>query len=384
MSASGESSTTMHRLLHASGSHPIPTPYDPKRVGKRVKVRRLSCRVSMTFRVVRTNQYNQDLRLIHSTNGNHLESPNEGSLIDHPVTIYLHAQNITMLPTNETCSRRPRRRAGQKHRRWLFLRRLLPPLLSSLFPRLRPRGGGRDAPPPFDPSKDSLVASPSAVMATRYICNMAPNPDLDVVAKAEDVKVIGQFSAHIALAIVWGGEMVKRLTRAHRRANASRQKFDEALGRHAEVLARLEELEGFRAREEEEARSQREALEAELLAEREARVAEKEAMRAELEEAKTRSEQEVERLKGEAREEFLKSSEFDVLLGKRSFSYFKDGFWGCLAQFRAHGYSEEEHPASFLDLQQDLMKLGDEEEEREEDQEEGEVGDDAEGNPPPS
>ncbi|KZV49317.1 hypothetical protein F511_30925 [Dorcoceras hygrometricum] len=33
MSASGESSTTMHQLLHASGSHPIPTPYDPKCVG---------------------------------------------------------------------------------------------------------------------------------------------------------------------------------------------------------------------------------------------------------------------------------------------------------------------------------------------------------------
>ncbi|KZV15972.1 hypothetical protein F511_21950 [Dorcoceras hygrometricum] len=80
MSASGESSTTMHRLLHASGSHPIPPPNDPK-----------------------TNQYNQDLGLIHSTNGNHLESPNEGSSIDHQVTIYLHAQNITMFPTNETC-----------------------------------------------------------------------------------------------------------------------------------------------------------------------------------------------------------------------------------------------------------------------------------------
>ncbi|KZV57176.1 hypothetical protein F511_13411 [Dorcoceras hygrometricum] len=37
----------------------------------------------MTFRVVRTNQYNQDLGLIHSTNGNHLECPNEGSSIDH-------------------------------------------------------------------------------------------------------------------------------------------------------------------------------------------------------------------------------------------------------------------------------------------------------------
>ncbi|KZV46021.1 hypothetical protein F511_27790 [Dorcoceras hygrometricum] len=79
MSASGESSTTMHRLLHASGSHPIPPPNEPK-----------------------TNQYNQDLGLVHSTNGNHLESPNEGSSIDHQVTIYLHAQNITMFTTNET------------------------------------------------------------------------------------------------------------------------------------------------------------------------------------------------------------------------------------------------------------------------------------------
>ncbi|KZV41546.1 hypothetical protein F511_06584 [Dorcoceras hygrometricum] len=31
MSASGESLTTMHRLLHALGSHPIPTPGDPNR-----------------------------------------------------------------------------------------------------------------------------------------------------------------------------------------------------------------------------------------------------------------------------------------------------------------------------------------------------------------
>ncbi|KZV56943.1 hypothetical protein F511_16888 [Dorcoceras hygrometricum] len=79
MRASGESSTTKHRLLHASGSHPIPPPNDPK-----------------------TNQYNQDLGLIHSINGNHLKSPNEGSSIDHQVTIHLHAQNITMFPTHET------------------------------------------------------------------------------------------------------------------------------------------------------------------------------------------------------------------------------------------------------------------------------------------
>ncbi|KZV45384.1 hypothetical protein F511_05548 [Dorcoceras hygrometricum] len=77
MKASGESSTTKHRLLHASGPHPIPPPNA-------------------------SESYNQDLGLIHSTNGNHLESPNEGSSIDHQVTIHLHAQNITMFPTNET------------------------------------------------------------------------------------------------------------------------------------------------------------------------------------------------------------------------------------------------------------------------------------------
>ncbi|KZV19733.1 hypothetical protein F511_28595 [Dorcoceras hygrometricum] len=82
MKASGESSTTKHRLLHESGPHPIPPPNDPK-----------------------TIQYNQDLGLFHSTNGNHLESPNEGSSIDHQVTIHLHAQNITMFPTNETWMR---------------------------------------------------------------------------------------------------------------------------------------------------------------------------------------------------------------------------------------------------------------------------------------
>ncbi|KZV49799.1 putative LRR receptor-like serine/threonine-protein kinase [Dorcoceras hygrometricum] len=55
--------------------------------------------------IMMTNQYNQDLGLIHSTNGNHLESPNEGSSIDNQVTIYLHAQNITMFPTNATWSK---------------------------------------------------------------------------------------------------------------------------------------------------------------------------------------------------------------------------------------------------------------------------------------
>ncbi|KZV41793.1 hypothetical protein F511_12221 [Dorcoceras hygrometricum] len=90
MRASGESSTTKHRFLHASGPHPIPPPNDPK-----------TNQYNQDLGLI-SSQYNQDLGLIHSTNGNHLECPNEGSSIDHQVTIHLNAQNITMFLTNET------------------------------------------------------------------------------------------------------------------------------------------------------------------------------------------------------------------------------------------------------------------------------------------
>ncbi|KZV58026.1 protein IQ-DOMAIN 32-like [Dorcoceras hygrometricum] len=54
----------------------------------------------MTFRVVRTNQYNQYLGLIHSTNGNHLESPKEGSSIDHQAVnlILAHHEKPLRIP----------------------------------------------------------------------------------------------------------------------------------------------------------------------------------------------------------------------------------------------------------------------------------------------
>ncbi|KZV47914.1 hypothetical protein F511_37446 [Dorcoceras hygrometricum] len=241
-------------------------------------------------------------------------------------------------------------------------------------------GKGPESTPPLDPSKDSLVDSPSVVMATRYICNMAPDRDIQVLKKANDAEVVGHFSANIASEIVWGGEIVKRLTRAHRQMKASRKNFNKAMGQHTEAMARLEELAAHRARELEAAKTQRESLEAELAAEKEARALEREAMVAELERANAWAGQEAERLKSEAREEFLKSPEFDSLLAKKAWNYFKDGFWGCLTQFRANGYSEEEHPASFLDLQQALADMGDEEEAEEEEEE----GDDANASPPKS
>ncbi|KZV33305.1 hypothetical protein F511_05428 [Dorcoceras hygrometricum] len=147
-----------------------------------------------------------------------------------------------------------------------------------------------EQPPPFDPSKDSLIESPCPVAATRYICNMAPDRDVRVLRKARNADVVGHFSSHAAAVVAWGGEMVKRLTKAHQKMNASRDQFDKAMGQHAEVLARLEELETLRSREKEAAEAQRETLEAQMRVAKEAHEAEKaarEILEAELEEVKS-------------------------------------------------------------------------------------------------
>ncbi|KZV17111.1 hypothetical protein F511_18452 [Dorcoceras hygrometricum] len=247
-----------------------------------------------------------------------------------------------------------------------------------------PKKNGPGRVPPLDYTEDSLVASSSGVVATRYICNMAPDRDIDLLRRADDSEAVSNGV---------GGEVVRRLTRAHRAVTTTRRSFDEAMSQHAELLARLDELEALRARDQQAVEAQEEALEDQLAAEKAAReatkseldaaLAKKTAVEAELEETKALAEEEVGRLKSDvihawdrSKEEFLQSSEFNTLCTKRSLCYFKDGFAGCLAQFRANGYSEEEHPASFLDAKKALMELPDEEAEEEEEEEEGEVSGD--------
>ncbi|KZV56147.1 hypothetical protein F511_25120 [Dorcoceras hygrometricum] len=138
----------------------------------------------------------------------------------------------------------------------------------------------------------------------------------------------------------------------------------------------------IRAKERRAAEARREALEAEkkaLEAEKEVLAIEKDAMAAELADARARAEEEMkgllsenEHLKDEAEnawsldKEFLKSSEFDDLCVQKSLDYFKCGFKGYLAQFRANGYTEEEHPTPFLSVARALEDLPDDEEEADE------------------
>ncbi|KZV18774.1 SET and MYND domain-containing protein [Dorcoceras hygrometricum] len=207
----------------------------------------------------------------------------------------------------------------------------LPPVITiaEAYSPSKNKGPGRV--PPLDLLEDSLVVSPSRAVATRR----------------------------------WlGGEVIKRLTRAHRAVNDTRQSFNEAIGQHSELVVRLEELEAIRAQEKRVAGAEKEVLEAQLAAESVARASEEETIRfdldavlakkttieVELEETKARAQEEAERLRSEA--------------------------------FRAKGYAEEEHQTSFLNLKKALMDMADEEAAEEEEEEEEEEDDEADATPP--
>ncbi|KZV23360.1 hypothetical protein F511_43938 [Dorcoceras hygrometricum] len=214
--ASGESSTTKHRLLHASGPHPIPPPNDPK-----------------------TNQYNQDLGLIHSTNGNHLESPNEGSSIDHQVTIHLHAQNITMFPTNET---------------WYFASQMLVSSLGGLIliltvlatrqssiqremltPKLKPAGEHTKQTSPKSFEHQYLRAStPTLIQAQQRVDAFSKEHENDTVpTNSNDVAELHQLTTYIsceATKICWSPSrnafLITNLSRLVPVATLKTQRFD--------------------------------------------------------------------------------------------------------------------------------------------------------------
>ncbi|KZV46938.1 hypothetical protein F511_06180 [Dorcoceras hygrometricum] len=178
-------------------------------------------------------------------------------------------------------------------------------------------------------------------------------------------------------ALAWGGEVIKSLTRAQREVGDLRQSFDDTADHFTKLETRL--AEGLRLEAEKKA----------LATEKEALEAEKAALRAELDETKAHAEEEAGRLRSEAvnawalgNEGFLKSSEFGILCAKKALGYFKVGFAGCVAQFRANGYSEEEHPNPLLDVKKALMEMSDEEEEEADEEEEEE--DNAAATPPSS
>ncbi|KZV58357.1 serine/threonine-protein kinase dst1 [Dorcoceras hygrometricum] len=218
--------------------------------------------------------------------------------------------------------------------------------------------------PPLNYFEDSLVVSPTAAVATKYLCHVAPDRDW----------------------ADWREPPTRRpwacLHRKSHRYIPELQFPAYAMRYHTKLVVQLEELKAIRDQEKKAAEAVQEMLRAQLATERSAWATEEEAMRseleavlnektvvvAELEETKARAAEEAERMRDEVanawalrKEEFHKSPEFERLCAKKLVAYFRSGFEGCVAQFRANGYPEEKHPAPFLDAKKALRDMPEDE-----------------------
>ncbi|KZV35848.1 serine carboxypeptidase II-2-like [Dorcoceras hygrometricum] len=103
--------------------------------------------------------------------------------------------------------------------------------------------------PPLNFLEDSLVVSPSGVVATNLLCHLAPDRDIDRLAGTRNSKVVGLFLSNLAAALAWGGEVIKSLTRAQREAGDLRRSFDDVIEQFTQLETRLAEVEADRAEE---------------------------------------------------------------------------------------------------------------------------------------
>ncbi|KZV40202.1 senescence-associated carboxylesterase 101-like [Dorcoceras hygrometricum] len=143
----------------------------------------------------------------------------------------------------------------------------------------------------------------------------------------------------------------------------TRRSMNGVLRHHNDPLKQFEEMRAQEDREKESLRLELEATRADAKSYK--ALAQSMEVKVQCSEKENRALQaEVEKLQGEVanswqlgKEKFLQYKEFDSLCSKRGSVFFEQGFNGCLAQFKANGHSEGEHPASFLEFEQALADM---------------------------
>ncbi|KZV25413.1 hypothetical protein F511_07297 [Dorcoceras hygrometricum] len=196
----------------------------------------------------------------------------------------------------------------------------------------------------------SFVAKPSGSVSLDFTRRLIPDQDYDVVKSIPDLAALEASSLHFMQALVGSGEVANRLTQAREEITKTKHSMDEQL---VEIRANNDKEKEVMALELEASRS-------------EAQLSKARALRVEEENKVLQAE--VGKWRGEAanswelgKEKFLQSKEFRVLCSGKALAFFEKGFDGCLAQFRESGYTEEEHPAPFLDVERALAALSDDE-----------------------
>ncbi|KZV43178.1 hypothetical protein F511_23654 [Dorcoceras hygrometricum] len=181
----------------------------------------------------------------------------------------------------------------------------------------------------------SFITRPVTTTTVAFFQNFSPELDLPVINSASNQAITEALATNFMQALVWGGESSRRVSNAREVARSSKQSLDEMLVQHDKLMRELEDVRGA-------SDAEKRSLEDKMTT--------SEASVARLQEEMKKMKGEVEATWENGKDDFLKSSEFDRLCSYKALYFLEKGFNGCLAQFRDNGYSETEHPASFLSI----------------------------------
>lgn len=162
----------------------------------------------------------------------------------------------------------------------------------------------------------------------------------ELVSSLSDDQLIESVVVTFRRVLAYQCELIRRFKLAQEEAASSKKSLDAMVARHSEAIQQLRVARDERRKSE----SQVKTLQVEARSCQLALSGLKEEMATSW-----------------VKEEFLKSAEFREIFTERATSYFFHGFNGCLAQLRANGYSEKEHPFSFLDVARAFADIPEEE-----------------------
>ncbi|KZV17844.1 hypothetical protein F511_01653 [Dorcoceras hygrometricum] len=183
-----------------------------------------------------------------------------------------------------------------------------------------------------DVEVSSFIAQPVTSTTMAFFQHFIPPLDVPVVSSTSDKKITEALTSNFLQALIWGGELSRRVTKAREVAHSSKRSLNDVMAKHDKLMKEIEEVRGA-------SDAEKRSLE-QKLTDSEASI--------------TRIQEEMKKA-GEEAEEKIKRS----LCSARALSFFQQGFDGCLAQIRDNGYSEAEHPFSFLDVLKSLEALPD-------------------------
>ncbi|KZV34432.1 phosphoenolpyruvate carboxylase 4-like [Dorcoceras hygrometricum] len=90
-----------------------------------------------------------------------------------------------------------------------------------------------------DVEVSSFIAQPVASTTVAFFQHFIPPLDVPVVSSASDKKITEALASHFLQALLWGGELSRRVTKAREVAHSSRRSLNDVMAKHDKLMKEI-------------------------------------------------------------------------------------------------------------------------------------------------